>query len=100
MKMNSQIVAGGMILLAIVFYILQMYYSTTIAFFVTIAIMLIVVFGIKKHKLNEGLTHDTKFDDLYVIGSLRIKPDDSSQTSVLDFGDTYHLKGRAYGTVS
>ena len=91
------------VILAIIFQITKSFFSAATAFLVATVLTLIIVLGTVG--ITEGLAHDTKFDNLKINGSVRIRPKDNFEDSTLfqfttNTNEVYTVNGRAHGTIN
>jgi hypothetical protein len=82
------------------------------AFLTAIVITILIAAGFGMYKVRETfLNHDTKFDNLAIVGGVRVRPEDRNNGyiysynssfkngSELMFYDGYRLNGRTHGSV-
>jgi len=91
------------VILAIIFQITKSFVSAASAFLLATVVTLVIVFGTVG--ITEGLAHDTKFEDLKILGSVRIRPKDNFDDSTLfqfttNANEVYTINGRAHGTIN
>ena len=90
--------------------------KTKHAFLTAVIITILIAAGFGMYKVRETfVTHDTKFENLAIVGGLRVRPEDRSNRynnnniwvngtyfkngSELMFYDGYRLNGRMHGSM-
>ena len=82
------------------------------AFLTAVIITILIAAGFGMYKVRETfVNHDTRFENLAIVGGVRIRPEDRTKWDVasngsffkngseLMFYDGYKLNGRTYGSV-
>ena len=88
--------------------------KTKHAFLTAVIITILIAAGFGMYKVRETfVNHDTKFENLSIVGGVRVRPEDRNNSwnnvwvngtyfkngSELMFYDGYRLNGRMHGTV-
>jgi hypothetical protein len=86
--------------------------KTKLAFLTAVIITVMIAAGFGMYKVRETfVNHDTKFDNLFIVGGVRIRPEDRVRYDIYNNGSTfkngselvfydgYKLNGRTHGSV-
>ncbi len=100
------------LLLFFAFQVCKSYMKPKHAFLTAVVITILIAAGFGMYKVRETfVNHDTKFENLAIVGGLRIRPEDRDKGSIfsrdsrfkdgseLMFYDGYKLNGRTFGSV-